>query len=78
MPYVRRTTVYLPDSLKQRLERIARERDVSEAELIRAAIDAFTHDAARPQPRLPLLDAIGDPDLAEQVDDVLAGGFGRA
>ena len=77
MPYVRRTTVYLPDSLKHRLERVARERKLSEAELIRAAIDEFTRERARPRLRLPLFGQIGDPDLAEGVDDVLAGGFGR-
>jgi Arc/MetJ-type ribon-helix-helix transcriptional regulator len=74
---VRRTTVYLPDSLKERLERVARERNVSEAELIRAAIDDFTRASARPRPTLPLFESIGDSELAERVDQVLAEGFGR-
>ena len=77
MPYMRKTTVYLPDALKERLERAARDRDVSEAELIREAIDTFTRTEARPRPVLPLFESIGDPDLAERVDEVLAQGFGR-
>jgi Arc/MetJ-type ribon-helix-helix transcriptional regulator len=77
MPYMKRTTVYLPDALKQRVERVARERRVSEAELIRSAIDEFTRTDARPRPSLPLFDSIGEPTLAARVDDVLAESFGR-
>jgi hypothetical protein len=77
MPYVRKTTVYLPDSLKARLEWVAQQQNVSEAELIRCAIDQFTRTSARPRPTLPLFDSIGDPDLAARVDEVLAAGFGR-
>lgn len=76
MPYVQRTTVYLPEALKARLARAARQRNVSEAELMRTAIDEFTRTSARPQPTLPLFDSIGDPDLAERVDAILAEGFG--
>lgn len=77
MPYVKRTTVYLPDSLKERLERVARERNISEAELMRAAIDEFTRTSARPRPTLPLFASIGDPDLSDRIEEALAGGFGR-
>ena len=77
MPYMRKTTVYLPDALKERLERAARDRHVSEAEVIREAIDVFTRTEARPRPVLPLFESVGDPDLAERVDEVLAQGFGR-
>lgn len=77
MPYVRKTTLYLPDALKARLERAARDRDLSEAEIVRAALDAYTRTTATPRPTLPLFDAVGDPDLAERVDEVLAEGFGR-
>lgn len=77
MPYVKRTTVYLPDALKARLERAARERHVSEAELVRAALDEYTRTSARPRPKLPLFDSIGAPDLAERADEILAEGFGR-
>jgi len=77
MPYMRKTTVYLPDALKERLERAARDRHVSEAEVIREAIDVFTRTEARPRPVLPLFESVGDPDLAERVDEDLAQGFGR-
>jgi predicted transcriptional regulator len=77
MPYVKRTTVYLPEALKARLSRAARDRNVSEAELVRAAIDEYTRTDARPRPTLPLFESIGDPDLAERVDEILAEGFGR-
>lgn len=77
MPYMRKTTLYLPDSLKARLERAARERNVSEADLVRAALDEYTRTAARPRPKLPLFESVGDPDLAERADEILAEGFGR-
>jgi predicted transcriptional regulator len=69
---VKRTTIYLPDSLKERVERVARDRNVSEAEVMRTAIDAYTKTASRPRPRLPLFESIGDPNLAQRVDEILA------
>lgn len=77
MPYMRKTTVYLPDALKARVELAARQRNLSEAELIRTAIDRFTRTSVRPEPRLPLFESIGEPDLAERVDELLVEGFGR-
>lgn len=77
LPYMRKTTVYLPEALKERLERAARDRHVSEAELIREAIDTFTRTDARPRPLLPLFESVGDPRLAERVDEILAEDFGR-
>ncbi len=77
MPYMKRTTIYLPDTLKQRVERMARERDVSEAEVIRAAIDEFTRGGVRPAPTLPLFASLGSADLSERIDELLADGFGR-
>lgn len=73
---MKRTTIYLPDGLKQRVERIARERDISEAEVIRAAIDEFTRSGVRPSPTLPLFTSLGAADLSERVDELLADGFG--
>lgn len=72
---MRKTTIYLPEALKARVERLAAERRVSEAEIIRAAIDEYT-DRLRPRPTLPLF-ASGDATLAERVDGILADGFGR-
>lgn len=49
---MRKTTVYLPEALKERVERTARTRRISEAEVIRKAIDEFTREP--PRPTLPL------------------------
>ena len=70
-----RTTVYLPNELKQALERTAAARGLSEAEVIRAALAAATAESGHPAPRVPLFTS-GDPTLAERVDDELAAGFG--
>jgi metal-responsive CopG/Arc/MetJ family transcriptional regulator len=48
-----KTTVYLPEELKGRLERLARDQGRSEAELIRTALEEFTA-RERPRPTLPL------------------------
>ena len=65
-----KTTVYLPDELKARLAGEARRQGVSEAELIRAAIQA---SVARPRPGRALFRA--EP-FAERVDELLEG-FGE-
>ncbi len=69
-----RTTVYLPDELSSRLARTARELARSEASLIREGVELAIERAA-PEPRLPLLES-GQSDLAERVDELLAG-FGE-
>lgn len=64
---MRKTTVYLPDELKAAVERMARRRGTSEAEVIRSAIaDAV----ATPRPSSGFLD--GEP-FAEHADELLAG-----
>jgi Arc/MetJ-type ribon-helix-helix transcriptional regulator len=69
-PMTRKTTVYLPDDLKDALEREARRRGSSEAEVIRTAIaDAV----ARPRPTAGIIDA---PPMADHVDELLEG-FGE-
>lgn len=70
-----KTTVYLPEELKARLERVAAEQGRSEAQVIRAALEAYT-SRERPRPRAPLF-ASGDPTLARRVDETLARGFGH-
>jgi plasmid stability protein len=72
---MRRTTIYLPDELKAALERAAAAQGTSEAEVVRAALLAATHEQAYPRPRIPLFDS-GDATLAERVDAELAAGFG--
>jgi len=69
-----KTTVYLPEDLKDRLAHLARERGTSEAALIREAVAELVA-ASRPKPRLGLF-ASGDGGIAERVDEELAKGFG--
>lgn len=70
-----KTTLYLPEDLKQRLEQAARQDRRSEAELIREAISESLSRREPPRPRLPLF-ASGDPDWAANADAHLAG-FGE-
>lgn len=67
-----KTTVYLPEELKRRLERTARVQSRSEADVIRAALEEFTL-RERPRPRLPIY-ASGKP--IEDWDAALEG-FGE-
>jgi hypothetical protein len=72
-----KTTVYLPDDLKQRLEEAARVSGESEARIIRSAIEEWLETLLpRPEPHWGSIE-FGDPKLAEQVDDALAEGFGQ-
>lgn len=70
-----KTTVYLTDELKRALRRAARSTGRSEAELIREGIGLVTGAHRVAEPRLPLFES-GQPDLAERVDELLAG-FGE-
>lgn len=65
-----KTTVYLPDELKAAVERTARQRGCSEAEVIRQAIAAGVDT---PRPRAGIVDG---PPMAERVDELLVG-FGE-
>jgi hypothetical protein len=69
-----KTTVYLPRDLKRALAKAARQRDRSEAELIREAIARLVSEEA-PRPKLPLFQSTG-PSIAEDVSTAL-NGFGR-
>jgi hypothetical protein len=73
---MKKTTIYLPDDLKLALEQIAASRGCSEADVIREALRALTRRSAPARPRLPLFRS-GRPDLAERVDEALAG-FGES
>jgi len=70
-----KTTVYLTERQKRALERAATAAGRSEADLIREGVDVVTarHQAA--EPVIPLFES-GQPDLAERVDEALAG-FGE-
>jgi hypothetical protein len=72
-----KTSVYLPDELKDRLARAAQVSGESEASIIRSALEQWL--AAMLRPRSSMLGSIefGDPDLPGKVDDLL-NGFGEA
>ncbi len=70
-----KTTLYLPDDLREQLRSAARERGSSEAEVIRDALRAYVPGLVAPEPTIPLF-ASGDPTLAERVDEALHG-FGE-
>lgn len=73
---MKRTTIYLPDDMKAALERTAKARGLTEAEVVRSAVATVTAQHAYPPPRVPLFQT-GDPTLAERVDAELARGFGE-
>ncbi|MHB8323578.1 MAG: ribbon-helix-helix protein, CopG family [Candidatus Dormibacteria bacterium] len=70
-----KTTVYLPEDLKQSLRRMAAVTGRSEAGLIREAVAAQVRASGQPRPRGQLFTS-GDSSLAEQADEALAG-FGE-
>lgn len=74
---MRKTTIYLPDDLKERIERLASDGHRSEADVIRTALTEYTA-RERPRPTLPLVHGPrGTTDVAGGVDDLLRDGFGR-
>lgn len=73
---MKKTTVYLPDDLKRALARVAAQRQLSEAELLREAVGAITAAAEAPAPRLPLFRGKG-PSIAAEIDKALKG-FGQS
>jgi len=76
---VKRTTIYLPDDLKAQLEATARVEGRTEADVIREALAGALEARAPARPRLPLTTATGETtNWAEQVDELLADGFGRS
>ncbi|ART68898.1 antitoxin [Mycobacterium dioxanotrophicus] len=68
-----KTTIYLPDDLKAAVKRVARERGVSEAEVIRESIRAGV-SINKPRPRGGLF--AGPEPAARRVDELLKG-FGE-
>lgn len=71
---MKKTTVYLPDELKRRVEFAAHQQGRSEAEIIRDAIDAAVKPQA-PEPKIPLFRLRTN--VADRVDELLAEGFGE-
>ena len=73
----RKTTIYLPESLKRDVERVAQSERRSEADVIRDAVEASITARRPPEPRIPLVSwGLGSPDIAERAEELLDG-FGR-
>jgi predicted transcriptional regulator len=72
-----KTSVYLPEDLKERLEDASRISGDSEASIIRSALEQWLADLIRP--RSSMLGSIdfGDQDLPSKVDELLRG-FGES
>ncbi|HSP32881.1 MAG TPA: CopG family transcriptional regulator [Thermoanaerobaculia bacterium] len=74
---MKKTTVYLPDDLKRKLEFVAKKQARSEADVIREAIEAAVKLVA-PRPKIPLVGKgrRRTTHIAEHVDERLDG-FGE-
>ena len=70
-----KTTVYLPDDLRDALRRAARAAGRSEADLVREGVRLVAEGAPAPEPTIPL-GRSDDPHLAENVDRILDREFG--
>jgi len=68
-----KTTIYLPDDLKAAVKRVAEQRGVSEAEVIRESVRAGVA-GSRPRPRGGLY--TGTEPIARRADELLDG-FGE-
>lgn len=74
---MKKTTIYLPDDLKDRLETLAQSEGRSEAEVIRDAIAVAVAARRPPEPRAPLPGAkLGDPSVADRAGELMDG-FGE-
>ena len=74
----RKTTIYLPDTLKSDIERAARNRRRPEADIIREALTDAMVKMDYPAPKIPLVPyGLGAPDIAERAEELLEEGFGR-
>ena len=70
---MRRTTVYFPDDLKARLEAEATRRGVTEAQIVRGAVDKETR---RPRPRGGIISG-GELDARDIDSTHVLKGFGE-
>lgn len=72
VPYMamQKTTVYLPDDLKQSLERTAAEARRSEADIIREGVRLAIEASYPPQPHSGAYEG-GSPDVSERANDLL-------
>jgi hypothetical protein len=74
----KKTTIYLPDTLKHDIERASRHKGVPEAQIIRDALSDAMEKPEYPAPKIPLVAyGLGAPDIAERAEELLGEGFGR-
>jgi len=74
----KKTTIYLPDKLKKRIEQAAKASGTSAADVIRQSVEGALDTQWVPAPTIPLVDyGLGAPDIAERVEELLDAGFGR-
>lgn len=71
---VEKTTLYLPEDLKAAVKRIAQQRGIPEAEIIRESIRLAVNSTNKPRPQGGLY--AGTEPIARRVDDFLDG-FGE-
>jgi hypothetical protein len=71
-----KTSVYLPDELKDRLAQAAEISGESEATIIRSALESWLASMVRPRSRMLGTLHLDPPDLAERADEFLVG-FGE-
>ena len=69
-----KTTIYLPEAMKRRIEALARQRGCAEADVIRTAVEEYTA-RERPRPRIPLFNA-GEVAPIDDWDEAMRG-FGE-
>jgi predicted transcriptional regulator len=72
-----KTSVYLPDDLKDRLARAAEVSGESEASIIRSALEQWLAGMLRPRSAMLGSIEFGDPDLPHKVDELMHG-FGES
>jgi hypothetical protein len=72
-----KTSVYLPDELKDRLAQAAEVSGESEATIIRSALEHWLASMLRPHSTMLGSLDFGDPDYARNADDHLEG-FGES
>ena len=74
---MRKTTIYLPDELKESVESVARSEGRSEADVIRDAIEEAVASRRPPEPRVPLPGvSLRHRGVAAQAEELLEG-FGE-
>ena len=70
---MRRTTIYLPDEMKTAIEREAVRRRVTEAEVIRDAVNQHLAEVEPPTPQLPVFPQGFGMEIGTRVDELLEG-----